>query len=192
MRVRHRKALCRDKSGACFRGFLRCSRYSSYRREKLSKTGEFYLHYLARMQSSCLVVFVRRCLSYRARRFESAWYSVFCACAARRLFCARCAFRSASGALVMRITLHSSCAVGIDTVCVASALANAARFGNPCIALHVAGRRRLKFYVRRLTPHLAPPLEISCEVVCASFDAIAKHPRITCFARVIEHSKTEV
>ena len=41
-------------------------------------------------------------------------------------------------------------------------------------------------------PHLAPSLEISCEVVCASFDAIAKHPRITCFAHVIERSKTEV
>lgn len=60
------------------------------------------------------------------------------------------------------------------------------------IASYVVWHSHLEFYVRRLASHLASSLEISCEVVCASFDAIAKHPRITCFARVIERSKTRV
>ena len=60
------------------------------------------------------------------------------------------------------------------------------------VASYVVWHSHLEFYVRRLASHLASSLEISCEVVCASFDAIAKHPRITCFARVIERSKTEV
>ena len=66
------------------------------------------------------------------------------------------------------------------------------RFGVLRVALYVVWHSHLEFYVRRLASHLASSLEISCEVVCASFDAIAKHPRITCFARVIERSKTEV
>ena len=179
MRVRHRKALCRDKSGACFRGFLRCSRYSSCGREKLSKTGEFYLHYLARMQSSCLAVFVRRCLSYRARRFKFCTaFSILHMC--RLMFVLR----------ALRVLLGVQCsrfappALGYCVLCLRRATLR--------VASYVVWHSHLEFYVRRLASHLASSLEISCEVVCASFDAIAKHPRITCFARVIERSKTEV
>ena len=100
LRVRHRKALCRDKSGACFRGFLRCSRYSSCGCDKLSKTGELYLHYLR----GCKVFALLFCASaFVVSRvvLNSAQHSVFCACAVRRLFCAHCEFCSASGALVL-------------------------------------------------------------------------------------------
>lgn len=181
MRVRHRKALCRDRFGACFWDFLRCSRYSSCRRDKLSKTGEFYLHICADVKYlPC--GFVRRLLSYRAGRFNSARHSVFCACAVRRLFCAHCEFCSASGVLVMRIVrIRDAPSVSIPCACVCVMLC----FGNPCVALHVARRRRLKFYVRHPVPYLAPPCEISCEVPCPSLDFIAARYRcLKRFARV--------
>ena len=48
------------------------------------------------------------------------------------------------------------------------------RFGVLRVALYVVWYRRSVLYVWRLTPHIAPLREISCEVVCASFDAIAR------------------
>ena len=94
MRVRHRKALCRDRFKACFWNSLRCSRYSPCRREKLSEM-EFYLRYLC-VHKAPVMRFLCVGICHIARRFE---------------FCA------AFGAWVaMRIAPHSSCAVGIDTV----------------------------------------------------------------------------
>ena len=43
MRVRHGECCVEIEFKACFRDFLRYSRYSSCGRDKLSKTGEFYL-----------------------------------------------------------------------------------------------------------------------------------------------------
>ena len=63
------------------------------------------------------------------------------------------------------------------------------RFGVLRVALYVVWHSHLEFYVRRLASHLASSLEISCEVVCASFDAIARHPRFTCFARAMSVRK---
>ena len=42
------------------------------------------------------------------------------------------------------------------------------------VVSYVVWYRRSVLYVWRLAPHLASSLEISCEVVCASFDAIAR------------------
>ena len=151
MRVRHGECCVEIEFKACFRDFLRYSLYSSWGRDKLSEAGEFYLRgcKVTALLFCASVLVVSRVVLNSTR--HSALWSHY---AHRPAFAVHCRYRAAAR--------------------VASALANAARFGNPCIALHVAGRRRLKFYVRRLTPHLAPPLEISCEVVCASFDAIAR------------------
>lgn len=160
---------------------MRCSRYSSCGCDKLSEASRFYL---ARMQSSCLAVFVRRCLSYRARRFE------FCAAFGILRMC-----RSTFVLRALRVLLGVRCsrfappALGYCVLCPRRVVL---RFGVLRVALYVVWHSHLEFYVRRLASHLTSSLEISCEVVCASFDAIAKHPRITCFARVIERSKTEV
>ena len=48
------------------------------------------------------------------------------------------------------------------------------RFGVLRVALYVVWHSHLEFYVRRLVSHLALPLEISCEVAHASFDALAR------------------
>ena len=131
------------------------------------------------MQSSCLAVFACRHLSYRARRFKfCAVFGILRMC--RSTFVLR-ALRVLLGVRCSRFTPH---ALGCCVLCPRRATLR--------VASYVVWYRRSVLYVRRLASHLAPPLEISCEVVCASFDAIAKHPRITCFARVIERSKTRV
>lgn len=183
LRVRHRKALCRDRFKACFRGFLRCSRCSSCGRDKLSEAGEFYLRYLARMQSSCLAVLcVGVCRI--ARRFE------FCVAFGILRMC-----RSTFVLRALRVLLGVRCshfappALGCCVLCPRRAVL---RFGVLRVALYVVWHSHLEFYVRRLASDLASLLEISCEVVCASFDAFVRHPRLSCFACAIERSKTRV
>ena len=126
MRVRHRKALCRDKSGACFRDFLRCSRYSSCGCDKLSKIGEFYLHYLRGCKVSTLL---------------------FCASV---LVVSRVVLNSARHRALVELCA-SSCirrALSVSIPCASRLRHGTGCFGNSCIALHAARRRRLKFYVR--------------------------------------------
>ena len=142
------------------RDFLRCSRYSSCGRDKLSEAGEFYLRYLARMQSSCLAVLCVG-ICHIARRFK------FCAAFDILRMC-----RSMFVLRVLRVLLGVRCsrfappALEYCVLCLRRATLR--------VTSYVVWHSHLEFYVRRLTPHLAPSCEISCEVVCASFDAIAK------------------
>ena len=97
---------------ACFRNSLRYGLYSSCGRDKLSEAGEFYLHYLARMQSVALLFLCVGACRIARVVLNSARHSVFCT---------HCEFCSASGALVMHIIQPLPCATGIDTVRVAPA-----------------------------------------------------------------------
>ena len=127
MHVRHRKALCRDRFGACFRNSLRCSRYGPCWREKLSET-EFYLRYLR----GCKVPALRfLCVS-------------ICYIARVALNSTR---HSALGSLCASLRIRRALSVSIS--CASRLRRGAACFGNPCVALHAARCRRLKFYVRR-------------------------------------------
>ena len=142
---------------------MRCSRYSSCGCDKLSEASRFYL---ARMQSSCLAVFVRRCLSYRARRFEfCAAFGILRMC--RSTFVLR-ALRVLLGVRCSRFAPH---ALWCCVLCLRRVVL---RFGVLRVALYVVWYHRSVLYVWRFAPHLASSLEISCEVVCASFDAIAR------------------
>ncbi len=180
LRVRHRKALCIDKSGACFRGFLRYSRYSSCGCDKLSEASGFYLR-------GCKVAVLLFCASaFVVSRVVFEFCAAFGILHMCRLMFVLCTLRALLG---VRRSCFTPPVLGHCALCPRCA---ALRFGVLRVASYVVWYRRSVLYVWRLTPHLAPSCEISCEVVCASFDAIAKHPRITCFARVIEHSKTRV
>ena len=144
---------------ACFRDFLRCSRYSSCERDKLSKTGEFYLHYLRGCKISALLFCASAC--HIARRFEfCAAFGILHMC--RLMFVLR----------ALRVLLGVQCsrfappALGYCVLCLRRATLR--------VASYVVWHSHLEFYVRRLASHLASSLEISCEVVCASFDAIAR------------------
>jgi len=104
---------------------------------------------------------VRRRLSYRARRFE------FCAAFGILRMC-----RSTFVLRALRVLLGVRCsrfappALGYCVLCPRRATLR--------VASYVVWHSLLEFYVRRLTPHLASPLEISCEVARASFDALAR------------------
>ena len=107
---------------------MRYSLYSSCGRDKLlSEAGKFYLHYLARMQSSYLAVFVRQRLSYRARRFKfcTALWSRY---AHHPAFAVRCRYR-----------------YRVRRVCITVLALRQSVRSFACRTR----RRRLKFYVRR-------------------------------------------
>ena len=162
---------------------MSCSRYSSCGRDKLSKTGEIYLRYLC----GCKVPALLFCASAFV---VSRVIFEFCAAFSILRMC-----RSTFVLRALRVFLGVRCSHFAPPVlghCALCPRCAALRFGVLRVALYVVWHSHLEFYVRRLAPHLVSSLEISCEVVCASFDAIAKHPRITCFARVIERSKTRV
>ncbi len=150
MRVWHRKALCRDRFGACFRNSLRCSRYGPCWREKLSET-EFYLRYLC----GCKVPALRfLCVSI---------------CRIARVVLILRGIRRFGR--VMRIALHSSCAAGIDTVSVASASWCCVLRRSVRSFAYRTRRRRLKFYVSCKAPHRAQSLgtaHLSC-FACATW-----------------------
>ena len=116
---------------------------------------------------------MRRRLSYRARRFE------FCAAFGILRMC-----RSTFVLRALRVLLGVRCsrfappALRYCVLC--------PRCATLRVASYVVWHSRLEFYVRRLTPHLAPSCEISCEVVCASFDAFVRHPRLSRFTCAIE------
>lgn len=125
------------------------------------------------MQSSCLAVFVRRCLSYRARRFE--FYAAF---GILRMCRSTFVLRALRVLLGVRRSRYAPPALGYCVLCLRRATLR--------VTSYVVWHSHLEFYVRRLTPHLAPSCEISCEVVCALFDAFVRHPRLLCFASVIK------
>ncbi len=108
---------------------------------------------------------MRRRLSI-ARRFE------FCAAFGILRMC-----RSTFVLRALRVLLGVRCscfappALGYCVLCPRRVVL---RFGVLRVALYVVWYRRSVLYVWRLASHLASSLEISCEVACASFDAIAR------------------
>lgn len=121
------KRYVKDRFKACFRNSLRCSRYSSCGRDKLSKIGEFYLHYLCvhkvPVMRFCASAFVVSRVVLGSARHLALW--------------SLCA-------------LSSLCRVlSVPIPCASRLRHGAACFGVLRVALYVVGRRRLKFYVRR-------------------------------------------
>ena len=149
---------------ACFRDFLRYSLYSSCGREKPSEM-EFYLRYLC----GCKVPALRfLCVSICriARRFElCAAFGIL------RMYRSTFVLRALRVLLGVRCSRFAPPALGYCVLCPRRVVL---RFGVLRVALYVVWHSYLEFYVRRLASHLASSLEISCEVVCASFDAIAR------------------
>lgn len=137
---------------------MRCSRYSSCRRDKLSEASGFYLR-------GCKVAAL---LFYPSAFVVSRVIFEFCAAFSILRMC-----RSTFVLRALRVFLGVRCshfappALGCCVLCPRRVVL---RFG----VLRVVWHSHLEFYVRRLASHLASSLEISCEVVCASFDAIAR------------------
>ena len=137
--------------------FLRYSRYSSCGRDKLSEASGFYL-------CGCKVPALRfLCVDICriARRFE------FCMVFG---ILRRC--RSTFVLRALRVLLDVRCshfappALGCCVLCPRRATLR--------VASYVVWYRRSVLYVWRLTPHIAPLCEISCEVARASFDALTR------------------
>ena len=153
---------------------MRCSRYSSCGCDKLSEASRFYLR-------GCKVAALLFCASacHIARRFE------FCAAFGILRMC-RSTFvlRALRVLLGVRRSRFAPPALGYCVLC--------PRCATLRVASYVVWHSRLEFYVRRLASHLASSLEISCEVVCASFDAFVRHPRLSRFVCAIERSKTRI
>ena len=133
---------------ACFRNFLRCSRYSSCRRDKLSEASGFYLR-------GCKVAAL---LFYPSAFVVSRVIFEFCAAFSILRMC-----RSTFVLRALRVLLGVRCsrfappALRYCVLC--------PRCATLRVALYVVWYRRSVLYVWRLTPHIAPLCEISCEVV---------------------------
>ena len=131
------------------------------------------------MQSTYLAASARRCLIHSARRFK------FCAAfGILHMCCLMFVLRALRVLLGIRCSRFVPPALGYCVLCLRRATLR--------VTSYVVWHSHLEFYVRRLTPHLAPSCEISCEVVCASFDAFVRHPRLSRFASAIERSKTRI
>ena len=137
--------------------FLRYSRYSSCGRDKLSEASGFYLR-------GCKVAAL---LFYPSAFVVSRVIFEFCAAFGILRMC-RSTFvlRALRVLLGVRRSHFAPPALGCCVLC--------PRRATLLVVSYVVWYRRSVLYVWRLTPHLASSLEISCEVVCASFDAIAK------------------
>ena len=144
---------------------MSCSRYSSCGRDKLSKTGEIYLRYLCGCKVPALLFCASAFVVSRVIFEFCAAFSILRMC--RSTFVLR-ALRVLLG---VRCSHFAPPALGCCVLCPRRATL---RFGVLRVALYVVWHSHLEFYVRRLASHLASSLEISCEVVCASFDAIAR------------------
>ena len=147
---------------------MRYGLYSSCGRDKLSEAGEFYLHYLRGCKVAALLFYPSAFVVSRVIFEFCAAFGILRMC--RSTFVLR-TLRVLLGVRRSRYAHHPAFTVRCRY---RDAVRVVLRFGVLRVALYVVWHSHLEFYVRRLASDLASSLEISCEVVCASFDAIAR------------------
>ena len=153
---------------------MRCSRYSSCGRDKLSEASGFYLR-------GCKVAAL---LFYPSAFVVSrVIFEFYAAFGILRMCRSTFVLRALRVLLGVRCSRFAPPALGYCVLCPRRVVL---RFGVLRVALYVVWHSYLEFYVRRLASHLAPSCEILCEVVCASFDAFVRHPRLSRFTCAIE------